>query len=63
MVLPESGKTIVPLPQAYLGLAFGFGIPMAFAALTGAVPALAWVLLTANVFWSIAYDSIFGNCN
>jgi 4-hydroxybenzoate polyprenyltransferase len=50
-------KRFFPLPQAYLGLAFGFGIPMAFAALTGAVPALAWVLLTANVFWSIAYDT------
>ena len=50
-------KRFFPLPQAYLGLAFGFGIPMAFAALTGAVPALAWVLLIANVFWSIAYDT------
>lgn len=50
-------KRFFPLPQAYLGLSFGFGIPMAFAALTGAVPALAWVLLTANVFWSIAYDT------
>ena len=50
-------KRFFPLPQAYLGLAFGFGIPMAFAALTGAVPPLAWVLLTANVFWSIAYDT------
>lgn len=50
-------KRVFPLPQAYLGIAFGFGIPMAFAALTGAVPALAWVLLVANVFWSIAYDT------
>ncbi len=45
------------MPQAWLGLAFGFGIPMAFAALTGAVPPLAWALLGANVFWTIAYDT------
>jgi 4-hydroxybenzoate polyprenyltransferase len=45
------------LPQAWLGLAFGFGIPMAFAANTGEVPALAWVLLVANVFWTVAYDT------
>ncbi len=50
-------KRFFPVPQAYLGVAFGFGIPMAFAALTGAVPALAWVLLIANMFWSIAYDT------
>jgi 4-hydroxybenzoate polyprenyltransferase len=50
-------KRFFPIPQAYLGLAFGFGIPMAFAALTGTVPALAWVLLITNVFWSIAYDT------
>ncbi len=45
------------MPQAWLGVAFGFGIPMAFAALTGTVPALAWALLAANVFWTIAYDT------
>jgi 4-hydroxybenzoate polyprenyltransferase len=45
------------MPQAWLGIAFGFGIPMAFAALTGEVPALAWALLAANVFWTIAYDT------
>jgi 4-hydroxybenzoate polyprenyltransferase len=50
-------KRFFPVPQAYLGVAFGFGIPMAFAALTGTVPALAWVLLVANMFWSIAYDT------
>jgi 4-hydroxybenzoate polyprenyltransferase len=50
-------KRFFPLPQGYLGIAFGFGIPMAFAALTGSVPPLAWVLLVANVFWSIAYDT------
>jgi 4-hydroxybenzoate polyprenyltransferase len=45
------------LPQAYLGIAFGFGIPMAYAALLGAVPGEAWLLLLANVFWTIAYDT------
>jgi 4-hydroxybenzoate polyprenyltransferase len=50
-------KRFFVMPQAYLGLAFGFGIPMAFAAHTGAVPALAWWLMLANVFWTLAYDT------
>lgn len=50
-------KRFFALPQAYLGIAFGFGIPMAFAAQTGHIPALAWYLLVANVFWAIAYDT------
>ena len=50
-------KRFFSIPQAYLGVAFGFGIPMAFAALTGEVPRLAWVLLLANVCWSLAYDT------
>ena len=50
-------KRFFVLPQAYLGIAFGFGIPMAFAAQTGHVPAVAWLLLFANVFWAIAYDT------
>ena len=50
-------KRFFVLPQAYLGIAFGFGIPMAFAAQTGHVPAVAWLLLLANVFWAIAYDT------
>lgn len=50
-------KRAFPFPQAWLGLAFGFSIPMAYAAETGAVPATAWLLLLANVFWSIAYDT------
>ncbi|MCX7626877.1 MAG: 4-hydroxybenzoate octaprenyltransferase [Methylophilaceae bacterium] len=45
------------IPQAYLGVAFGFGIPMAFAAQLDTVPGLAWELLVANVFWAIAYDT------
>ena len=50
-------KRFFAVPQAYLGVAFGFGIPLAFAALTGEVPLLAWVLLAANMFWAIAYDT------
>jgi 4-hydroxybenzoate polyprenyltransferase len=45
------------LPQAWLGAAFGWGVPMAFAAQTGTVPALAWVLFAATVFWALAYDT------
>ena len=50
-------KRFLAIPQAYLGVAFGFGIPMAFAAVKDTIPPLAWVLLTANVFWAIAYDT------
>ena len=50
-------KRFLPIPQAYLGIAFSFGIPMAFAALTGHVPGLAWLLLLANTFWTLAYDT------
>jgi 4-hydroxybenzoate polyprenyltransferase len=50
-------KRFLWLPQAYLGIAFGFGIPMAFAAQTGRVPLAAWLLLLANIFWAIAYDT------
>jgi 4-hydroxybenzoate polyprenyltransferase len=45
------------VPQAYLGLAFGFGIPMAFAAVTASVPLVAWLMLLANVCWTVAYDT------
>ena len=47
------------LPQVYLGVAFGWGIPMAFAAVTGAVPPLAWLLLTGVVAWAVAYDTMY----
>lgn len=50
-------KRFLSIPQAYLGIAFGFGIPMAFAAITGQLPLEAWVLLLANVFWAVAYDT------
>lgn len=50
-------KRLIVIPQAYLGIAFGFGIPMAFAAVTNDIPHAAWWLLLANVFWAIAYDT------
>ena len=50
-------KRFVAMPQAVLGVAFSFGIPMAFAAVTGEVPSLAWVLLLGNLFWVLAYDT------
>ena len=50
-------KRFFAIPQAYLGIAFGFGIPMAFAAVRNEIPMVAWCLLLANVFWTIAYDT------
>ena len=50
-------KRFFAIPQAYLGVAFGFGIPMSFAVLQGQVPAIAWWLLAANIFWAVAYDT------
>ena len=50
-------KRFFAIPQAYLGIAFGFGIPMAFAAVQDAVPPVAWLLLLGNVFWAVAYDT------
>lgn len=50
-------KRFFVIPQAYLGIAFGFGIPMAFAAVQNTVPVLAWAMLIANVFWAVAYDT------
>jgi 4-hydroxybenzoate polyprenyltransferase len=50
-------KRFVSLPQAVLGIAFSFGIPMAFAAVQSRIPLLAWVLLLGNLFWVLAYDT------
>ena len=50
-------KRYVSMPQAVLGVAFSFGIPMAFAAVQSRVPMLAWLLLLGNLFWVIAYDT------
>ncbi|MGE5336294.1 MAG: 4-hydroxybenzoate octaprenyltransferase [Gemmatimonadota bacterium] len=50
-------KRFFPLPQAYLAIAFSFGIPMAFAAVLGEVTPIGWWLFTANLFWVVAYDT------
>ncbi len=50
-------KRVFAIPQAYLGVAFGFGIPMAFAAVQGGVPWPAWLMLCANIVWAVAYDT------
>ncbi len=50
-------KRVIAMPQAVLGVAFSFGIPMAFAAVLGYVPLLAWGLLIGNLFWVLAYDT------
>lgn len=50
-------KRYTHLPQVYLGMSFGWAIPMAFAAVTGEVPPLAWLLYVANILWSTAYDT------
>ena len=50
-------KRFFAIPQAYLGIAFGFGIPMAFAAVWYSVPWQAWLLLLGNIFWAVAYDT------
>ncbi|MDR4521741.1 MAG: 4-hydroxybenzoate octaprenyltransferase, partial [Nitrosomonas sp.] len=52
-------KRFFAMPQAYLGMAFSFGIPMAFAAQTGALPSIVWILMLANLFWVIAYDTAY----
>ncbi|MGE0800952.1 MAG: 4-hydroxybenzoate octaprenyltransferase [Lautropia sp.] len=50
-------KRFFAIPQAYLGIAFGFGIPMAFAAVRQELPLSCWVLLAGNIAWTIAYDT------
>ncbi len=50
-------KRFFSMPQAVLGVAFSFGIPMAFSAVQGSVPLLAWLLLFGNLFWVLAYDT------
>jgi 4-hydroxybenzoate polyprenyltransferase len=56
-VIYPYAKRFVSMPQAVLGIAFSFGIPMAFAAVQSQVPLLAWVLLIGNLFWVLAYDT------
>jgi 4-hydroxybenzoate polyprenyltransferase len=50
-------KRLVSMPQAVLGVAFGFGIPMAYSAVLGSIPQQAWALLVGNLFWVLAYDT------
>ena len=50
-------KRFITMPQTVLGIAFSFGIPMAFAAVMGSVPPVAWLLLLGNLFWVLAYDT------
>jgi 4-hydroxybenzoate polyprenyltransferase len=50
-------KRFLAMPQAYLGIAFGFGIPMGYAAVLDTIPPEGWWLLLANVFWAVAYDT------
>ena len=52
-------KRVIHLPQFYLGVAFGWSIPMAFAAIDGAVPKVAWLLVTAVVLWAAVYDTMY----
>lgn len=52
-------KRYTSLPQVYLGVAFGWAIPMAFAAIQGEVPRLAWLLFLANILWATAYDTLY----
>ena len=50
-------KRVVSMPQAVLGVAFSFGIPMAYSAVQGSIPPAAWALLVGNLFWVLAYDT------
>ncbi len=52
-------KRYTHLPQAYLGIAFGWAVPMAFAAQTGSVPSVAWVMYLATVLWALVYDTMY----
>ncbi len=56
-VIYPYAKRFFSMPQAVLGIAFSFGIPMAFCAVQGSVPTLAWILLFGNLFWVLAYDT------
>ena len=52
-------KRFFAMPQAVLGIAFGFGIPMAYAAILDSIPLEAWFLFIGNIFWAIAYDTAY----
>ncbi len=52
-------KRFTPLPQAYLGIAFGWAVPMAFAAQLGSIPVIAWLIFVATVLWALIYDTMY----
>ena len=52
-------KRVTHLPQVFLGIAFGWSVPMAFAAQTGSVPQIAWLMFVATVLWATAYDTLY----
>ena len=52
-------KRITPFPQVYLGIAFGFSVPMGFAAVTNDIPDIAWIIFLTNVLWTVAYDTMY----
>lgn len=56
-------KRLTHLPQAYLGVAFGWAIPMAYAAQAGELPTAIWLFFIANIFWALAYDTMYAICD
>jgi 4-hydroxybenzoate polyprenyltransferase len=52
-------KRVTHLPQVFLGIAFGWSVPMAFAAQTGSVPQIAWLMFVATVLWATVYDTLY----
>lgn len=52
-------KRVTYLPQVFLGLAFGWAVPMAFTALQGEIPPVAWIILVATVIWAVIYDTMY----
>mgnify|MGYP005818961343 FL=1 len=62
-VLYPFTKRFTYLPQLFLGAAFSWAIPMAFAAETGSVPEIAWLLFTTNLLWTVAYDTEYAMCD
>jgi len=56
-------KRLTHLPQAYLGVAFGWAIPMAYAAQAGELPTAIWLFFVANIFWALAYDTMYAICD
>lgn len=62
-VLYPFTKRFTYLPQLFLGAAFSWAIPMAFAAETESVPQIAWLLFITNLLWTVAYDTLYAMCD